>query len=92
MKPRWTQSTGVSVLQARRRHHLVYRPHMIRHPGLHCWRNAQRLMNPAKTVVNEIDGDHVPVIVGLLGEPIGQPGESAHSHPNGEIGTLNIAG
>ena len=65
---------------------------MVSHSGRHRWRHTQRLVNTAKVVVHEIDGNHVLVVFSLLGEPVGQPGKAAHSHPHGKIGPFDVAG
>jgi len=50
--------------------------------------DAKRLVNPARIVVPGVKGNRPAVVVQLFGESIGQPGESAHPHPHGQILSL----
>jgi hypothetical protein len=65
---------------------------MIANSCFHCWRHAQRLMNPAEVVVHVMERDRVFQILQLFGETVRQPRESAHRHSHGEILALNVAG
>ncbi len=47
---------------------------------------------PAEVVVHEVQRHRVGVVLDLLAEPVGQPGEPAHPHPHREVLTLDIAG
>src|SRR5580658_5065662 len=64
---------------------------MIGQTGFHCWRDAQRLVNPAEVVVKKVHRDLMRMVLKLLTESIGQPREAAHPHPHGEVLPLNIA-
>ena len=53
---------------------------MIANSCFHCWRNAQRLMNPAEVVVHVMERNGVLQILQFLAECVGEPRESAHRH------------
>lgn len=55
---------------------------MIRQPGLHRWRDSQRLVQPAKIVVEEIKCNGMLHVLDLLAESIRKPGEPTHIHPH----------
>ena len=46
-------------------------------------------MNLREVVIGKVDRHSVSMVLDLLGEAIGQPGEAAHVHPHGEILSLN---
>jgi len=58
---------------------------MIADPRLHRGGDSQGLMNPAEVVMHVVNGNGRDVVLDLLGESIGQSGESAHGHSHGEI-------
>ena len=49
-------------------------------------------MNPAEIVVAEEQGQHVLVILDLLGERVGQAGEPAIAHADRQVVALDVAG
>lgn len=49
-------------------------------------------MYPNEVVMHVEDCQRGNVVLGLLGESIGEPGEPAHAHTHGEILALHIAG
>jgi hypothetical protein len=58
---------------------------MIANPCFHRWRYAQRLVNPAKVVINEVQRQRVLVILKLFRKAIRQTRESADRHSHCEI-------
>lgn len=64
---------------------------MIANAGFHRWRNAQRLMNPAKIVMHVMKRNRVLQILKFLAECIGQARKSTHRHSHGQILALNVA-
>ena len=46
----------------------------------------------AEVVVHVVQAHRVRQVLDLLGEPVGEPREAAHSHPHGEVLTLHVAG
>ena len=67
------------------------RPNVICKPGFHCWRNSQRLVNPAKVVMHEVQRNRMSMVLKFLREPAGQRGKLAHRHSHGQILALNVA-
>lgn len=47
-------------------------------------------MNPAEVVVHEVQRDSRYVVLHLLGEGVGQPGEPTHGHPHSEVLALHV--
>jgi hypothetical protein len=47
---------------------------------------------PNEIIPDRVEGDHVPVVLDLLGERISQPGEAPIVHPDGQIAAHDIAG
>jgi hypothetical protein len=66
-------------------------PYVVSDARLHRWRDAQRGVNPAKVVVDEVYGAREPMVAELLAESIGESGKSAHLHPDGEVVSLRVA-
>jgi hypothetical protein len=52
---------------------------------------AQSLMNPNEIVVHVVWRQSRDMVLDLLGEPIGQPGKSAHLHPHREVLPFDVA-
>jgi hypothetical protein len=53
---------------------------MVRNTGFHGWRYPESLVNPAKIVVHEVNGDHVLMVFQFLAESVGQASKAPHSH------------
>lgn len=51
---------------------------------------TQGLVGSAEVVVHPEQGDHVAVVVQLLGEAVGQSRETAHGHPHREVMPLHV--
>ncbi len=66
-------------------------PDMIVDVCFHCWRHAQRLMNPAEIVVHVMKGDGVLQIFKLFGKRIREARKPAHRHSHRQILALNVA-
>ena len=49
-------------------------------------------MDAHEIVVHHVERDSGSVVLNLLAERFGPPGESAHPHPHSQIGALDIAG
>ena len=47
-------------------------------------------MDAAKVVVREVQGGRRFQVFQLLTESVGQPGQSPHAHPHGEILPLDV--
>ena len=62
---------------------------MIRNTSGHRQSNPQRLMNPSKAVVHEVDCHHEGVVLKFLAESVGQTREPTHGHPQGEVLPFN---
>ena len=41
-------------------------PNVIGDPGLHCWRDAQRAVNPAEVVIGKVQAVRGPQVLPLL--------------------------
>ena len=65
---------------------------MIGYSRLHCWGDSERLVNPGKVVMHEVEGHGMGLVLDLFTEGIGQPSHSAHAHPHREILPFNKAG
>ena len=65
---------------------------MVGNACFHCWRNAQRLMNPAEIVMHVMECNGVFQILQLLAESVSQSSEPAHRHSHRQILALNVAG
>ncbi len=48
----------------------------------HRWRDPERLVNPAKIVVEKVNRNHCGVILDFLAKRIGWPSKAAHSNSN----------
>jgi hypothetical protein len=46
-------------------------------------------MNPDEVVIDEMQSNRTRVVLGLLAEPVGQPGEPAYVPPNREVLVFN---
>ena len=62
---------------------------MITNPCFHRRCNSQRLVNPAEIVVHVMERNRVLQILQFFTEPVGQSGESAHTHSHRQVLTLN---
>jgi hypothetical protein len=49
-------------------------------------------MDAAEVVVHEVQRDGGAVVLDLLGEGVGQAGESAHRHAHGQVLAPDVAG
>src|ERR1017187_1321922 len=58
------------------------RPHMIRQASFHGGSDAQRLVNAAEVVMEEVDRDLVRVVRQLLTKSVREPSKTAHPHPH----------
>jgi len=58
----------------------------------HRRRHAQRLVNPRKVVVQEMNRQREPVILNRLAKSVCQPGKAAHLHSDREIVPLRVTG
>jgi hypothetical protein len=65
---------------------------MVSDTSFHCWRHAQSLMNPAKVVMEKMQGARVLVVLNFLAESVCQSGESAVAHSQRQILTFNETG
>lgn len=65
---------------------------MITDPGFHGRGHTKGLVDPAEVIIHEVQGDGMDVVLNLLGEPIGQPGEAPHRHPHCEVLAFDIGG
>ncbi len=65
---------------------------MIANPCFRCWRDAQRLVNPAEIVMHVMKRDCVFQILQFLREAICQSRKSAHRHSHGEMRGKNRGG
>ena len=66
---------------------------MVRNTSFHSWRHTEGLMNTAKIVVHEIQGQRVLMRFSTFFEnPLVRRSKAAHRHPHCQILTLNIAG
>lgn len=74
------------------RHQLLHVPDVIREPGFHGGRDAERLMDAAVVVEHGVDRDHRGMALDLLGEAVGQASEPPHPHPHVEVLALDVAG
>jgi hypothetical protein len=63
---------------------------MIANPRFHCWRDAERLMNPAEIVVHVVQSNRVFQVFKFFGEGIRQSGKAAHGHTHREVLPLDI--
>jgi hypothetical protein len=63
---------------------------MIANPCFHRWRDAQRLMNPAKVVMHVMQRNRVFQILHFLRESVSQTGKSAHRHTHCEVLPLDV--
>src|ERR1700676_1409779 len=53
---------------------------MVGQSSGHRWRDLQRLVNPAKVIVHEVNRYHRGMVLNLFAERIGQPSKAAHTH------------
>ena len=65
---------------------------MVGKASFHRGCNAERLVDPAKVVIGEVQGNLGFQILQLFRESIRQPGEPARQHSDGQILALDIAG
>ncbi len=65
-------------------------PDRVGDPRLYRWRDAQRLVNPAEVVPDEIERQHRNVALDALREHVGEPRETAHQHPHREVVPLDL--
>lgn len=65
-------------------------PKMLGDARGHRWRDLERLMDAAEIVIHEVQRNRRFVVLDLLAERIGQASEAAHSHPHGEVLTLDM--
>ena len=79
----------MSLLVTQQRNDFVYAPNMVRYARRHRWRDAQRLMDAGEVVEHVVQSDRMLMVLELLGEAVGQPGEPAHSHPHGQVLTVH---
>ncbi len=49
-------------------------------------------MDTDEIIIHEVDRYGMGVVLDLLLEGFGQPGEPAHVHPHGQVLALNVAG
>ena len=61
---------------------------MIGQSCFHRRSDPQRLVNPAKVVVHEVERNR-PVILKFLAESVRQPREPPHAHPHRQIAALD---
>lgn len=72
----------IRFLDGRQSADFLYTPNVVRDSGFHCGGHTQGLMDSPEIVVQEIERDHVTVIVHLFREAIGQARKAPHSHPH----------
>ena len=48
-------------------------PDVIREPRFHCWRNPQRLVDPAEVVMHVVESYGMSMVLHFLAESIGKP-------------------
>jgi hypothetical protein len=65
---------------------------MLCNSGLHCWGNAQALMNSAEIVMDRMNRKRVHLILYLFRVCIRKPSESAHLHSDRQVVTLDVTG
>jgi hypothetical protein len=65
---------------------------MIGKTSGHSGRRAERLVNTAEVVVEEIEGHGANQVLDLLGEAVCQAGKPPHAHPHGKVLPLNVTG
>src|SRR3546814_957744 len=51
---------------------------------------AKALVLTAEVVMDEVQRQHVEVVLQLLAESVGQAGEPTHTHPHGEVLALHM--
>jgi CRP-like cAMP-binding protein len=61
------------------------RPDVVRDTSCHCGRDAERFVNSGKAVMQEVQRDHMPVILQLFAENVRQASEAAIRHAHREI-------
>lgn len=61
---------------------------MVGNAGLHRWGNTQGLMDANEIIVAEEKGQHVLVILDLLGKGVRQPGKATVAHAETQVGSL----
>lgn len=64
---------------------------MIRDPELHRGRNPQGFMDAAKIVVCDVQRHRSRMVLKFLAESIGEPGEAALLHAEGQVLPLDMA-
>ncbi len=72
------------------RHNLFHVPNVIRQPGLHRGRHAERLVNAAEVVKEGVDRDHRCMAFNLLGEAVGEAREPPNAHTHVEVLPLDM--
>lgn len=63
---------------------------MVSNSGLHCGRNAQRLVDAPEVVIHEVQRYGMIKVLDLLAKVIGQTGEAAHSHTRHTFRQLSV--
>jgi len=65
---------------------------MIRNTRFHRWRHAQRLVNPAKVVMEKMQCARVLVVLTALAESVRQPRKTPVAHAERQILAFNERG